>query len=137
ATPPRGLRPTRARLVPRHPVVFCHGMLAMSTLRMRLPNDLNCFAPLREFLRERGCRVLFPQVTPTGGVVERAHQLREQIRHWTDEPINLIAHSMGGLDARHMITHLGMAKQVGTLTTVSTPHRGTYLADWFCTTFRQ
>ncbi len=133
----RSLRPTRAGLVPRHPVVFCHGMLAMTTLRMQLPEDLNCFVPLREFLRERGCQVLFPQVTPMGGVAVRAEQLRDQIRSWTDEPVNVIAHSMGGLDARHMITHLGMAGQVRTLTTVATPHRGTYLADWFHTAFRQ
>jgi triacylglycerol lipase len=131
------LRPTRAGLVPRHPIVFCHGMLALSTLRMQLPEELNCFAPLREFLRERGCRVLFPQVTPTGGVAARAEELRQQIRRWTDEPINLIAHSMGGLDARYLITHLDMAPHVRTLTTIATPHHGTYLADWFHTAFRQ
>jgi triacylglycerol lipase len=44
---------------------------------------------------------------------------------------------MGGLDARYLITHLGMADQVRSLTTVSTPHRGTYLADWFTANFRQ
>src|SRR5262249_6718692 len=44
------LRVTRAALVPRSPVVFCHGMLAFSMLRMQLPQDLNCFSPLREFL---------------------------------------------------------------------------------------
>jgi len=37
---------------------------------------------------------------------------------------------MGGLDSRHMITHLGMADRVLSLTTVGTPHRGTAFADW-------
>lgn len=131
------LRPTRAYLVPRHPVVFCHGMLAFSRLHMRLPEDLNSFSPLREFLRQRGFRALFPQVAPTGGVVARAGQLREQIRRWTDEPVNLIAHSMGGLDARYLLTHLGLADRVRSLTTIATPHRGTYLADWFLANYRQ
>jgi len=36
--------------------------------------------------------------------------------------VHLFAHSMGGLDARHMITHLGMANRVRTLTTIGTPH---------------
>jgi triacylglycerol lipase len=133
----RGLRPVRARSVTRHPVVFCHGMLALSTLRMQLPKERNYFTPLGDFLRERGFRVLFPEVSPTSGVAERARQLREQIRAWTDEPVNVIAHSMGGLDARHLITHLGMAGQVRTLTTIAAPHHGTYLADWFCATYGQ
>jgi triacylglycerol lipase len=63
--------------------------------------------------------------------------LRDQILRWTDEPVNLIAHSMGGLDARYMITHLGMADRVRTLTTISTPHHGSYLADWFQAHFRE
>ena len=37
---------------------------------------------------------------------------------------------MGGLDARYMISKLGMAERVLTLTTVGTPHRGTSFADW-------
>jgi triacylglycerol lipase len=131
-----GPRPTRASLVPRYPIVFCHGMLAYSALRMQLPKDLNSFSPLGEFLHGRGLRMLFPQVAPTGGVQERARQLREQIRSWTREPVNLIAHSMGGLDARYLITHLDMASQVRSLTTVCTPHRGTFLAEWFLTNFR-
>lgn len=44
--------------------------------------------------------------------------------------INIIAHSMGGLDIRHAITHLGMADKVSSLTTVSTPHFGSDLSDW-------
>jgi triacylglycerol lipase len=130
-------RPTRSRSVPRHPVVFCHGMLAMTMLRMQIPEDTNYFSHLRPFLRERGIEALYPNVEPTGGVVERAEQLRDLIRHWTSEPINLVAHSMGGLDARYLIAHLGMADKVASLTTISTPHHGTAVADWFCLNFRQ
>jgi triacylglycerol lipase len=130
-------RPTRQRSVPRHPVVFCHGMLAMTMLRMQVPEDSNYFSHLRPFLRERGIEALYPNVEPTGGVAARAEQLRDLIRHWTDEPINLITHSMGGLDARYLITHLGMADRVASLTTVAAPHRGTSVADWFCLNYRQ
>ncbi len=132
-----GLRPTRSTLVPRYPVVFCHGMLAFSMLKMYHPEEQNYFAPLREFFRQRGFRVLFPEVPATSGVVERAGRLREQILRWTDEPVNLVAHSMGGLDSRYMITHLGMADRVRSLTTISTPHRGSHLADWFVANYRQ
>ncbi|HTU90204.1 MAG TPA: hypothetical protein VMF69_09035, partial [Gemmataceae bacterium] len=130
-------RPTRQRCVPRHPVVFCHGMLAMTMLRMQIPEDTNYFSHLRPFLRERGIEALYPNVEPTGGVASRAEQLRDLIRHWTEEPINLIAHSMGGLDARFLIAHLGMADRVASLTTIAAPHRGTAVADWFCLNVRQ
>lgn len=130
-------RPTRARSVPRHPVVFCHGMLATTMLRMQIPEDTNYFSHLRPFLRERGVEGLYPNVPATGGVAARAEVLRDLIRHWTDEPVNIIAHSMGGLDARYVITHLGMADRVASLTTIAAPHHGTVVADWFCLNFRQ
>jgi triacylglycerol lipase len=37
---------------------------------------------------------------------------------------------MGGLDSRYMISQLGMAGHVLSLTTLGTPHRGTSFADW-------
>jgi triacylglycerol lipase len=134
--PERPVRPTRARSVPRYPLVFCHGMLAMTMLRMQIPRKTNYFIHLRPFLDERGARALFPDVEPTGGVAARAGQLRDEIVRWTDEPVNLIAHSMGGLDARFLISRLGLAGRVASLTTIATPHRGSALADWFCDNFR-
>lgn len=43
--------------------------------------------------------------------------------------VNIIAHSQGGLDSRYMISSLGYGDRVAALITVSTPHRGTALAD--------
>ncbi len=37
---------------------------------------------------------------------------------------------MGGLDARYMISKLGMEEHVAALLTVTTPHRGSPYADW-------
>jgi triacylglycerol lipase len=37
---------------------------------------------------------------------------------------------MGGLDARYMISRLGMASRVLSLTTIGTPHRGSSFAAW-------
>jgi triacylglycerol lipase len=134
---PTRARPAHYRCVPRHPLVFCHGMLALTTLRMYTPEHINYFVHLRPFLQDRGIDALFPEVAPTGGVLERAEQLRDQVQRWTDEPVNLIAHSMGGLDARCLISRLGLAHRVRSLTTISTPHRGTALAEWFHVNFRE
>lgn len=48
-------------------------------------------------------------------------------------PFHLVVHSMGGLDSRHLITHLQpddeSQNRILTLTSVATPHRGSPLAD--------
>src|SRR5262249_14838160 len=71
---------------------------------------------------------------PAGSIVERAHDLKAYL----DNPqhpavfgqrVHLIAHSMGGLDARYMITKLGMAPRIASLTTIGTPHHGSPIAD--------
>ena len=46
------------------------------------------------------------------------------------DAVHLFAHSMGGLDARHAISHLGLADRILSLTTIGTPHRGSAMADW-------
>jgi triacylglycerol lipase len=132
------LRPTHAARVPRYPVVFCHGILAVSIVRrLQLPEEINYLSGLRPFLQERGVRALFPRVAPMGGVEARARQLLGQINAWTDGPVNLVTHSMGGLDARYLITHMGMAGRVRSLTTIAAPHHGSYIADWIIANFRQ
>lgn len=45
------------------------------------------------------------------------------------EKVNIVAHSRGGLDARYMISSLGMAEHVASLTTISTPHHGAKIID--------
>jgi triacylglycerol lipase len=40
------------------------------------------------------------------------------------EKVNVIAHSRGGLDCRYLISSLGYADKIASLTTISAPHRG-------------
>ena len=47
--------------------------------------------------------------------------------------VNFLAHSMGGLDCRHLITHVKPQDYTPlSLTTIGTPHRGSPFMDW-CT----
>jgi triacylglycerol lipase len=69
------------------------------------------------------------RLPPRAAIAERARCLVEQVGRLRAERVNLLAHSMGGLDARYAISRLGLAKRVASLTTVGTPHRGTPLAD--------
>ncbi len=86
-------------------------------------------------LRDAGYRVVAPRVSATRGIVDRARQLKASVlREVPDGPIVLVGHSMGGLDARHLMTHLGLADRVKAVLTVATPHRGSAFADWCLTT---
>jgi triacylglycerol lipase len=63
--------------------------------------------------------------------VDRANQLKDFLnRESPHEPVHLFAHSMGGLDCRYLISILGMADRVLSLTTLGAPHRGSCFADW-------
>jgi len=83
-------------------------------------------------------RFLRPAVAPAGSIEARAKTLQATIEGAlsADELargkiVHIVAHSMGGLDARYLISPagLGRAKWVASLTTLSTPHRGSALAD--------
>jgi triacylglycerol lipase len=113
------------------PVVLHHGLLGGG---MGVGSLQWCsFRGIDRMIAERGYPVFVSAVHPTAGVEKRALQLRKWLLtfvHKLDEPIILIAHSLGGLDARYMLTRLEMSPHVAALATISTPHRGTALADW-------
>jgi triacylglycerol lipase len=115
----------------RAPIVLVHGLLGFDRLAVAGYTMANYFAGIVQKLREAGNRVFVPSLSPTRGVADRAQQLKDfLLANCQGEPVHLIAHSMGGLDSRYMISHLAMADQVLSLTTLGTPHRGTAFADW-------
>ncbi|KAH3668555.1 hypothetical protein OGAPHI_002309 [Ogataea philodendri] len=94
---------------------------------------------IRRELLSRGCRVLAAKVPPFATIETRSEILNKFIQQKVEarfpnasEPVkvNLIAHSMGGLDCRYLISAFEQRNfQVVSLTTVSTPHRGSYAAN--------
>jgi triacylglycerol lipase len=115
----------------RAPVVLVHGLFGFAQLRLGPWVLIDYFRNVPQALAEAGTRALVARLSPTNGIVARAEQLRDFIREGSpDGPVHVVAHSMGGLDARHMISRLGMAEKVLSLTTLGTPHRGTPFADW-------
>lgn len=127
------------------PIVLAHGIARFDVLRQRVHDDLDLpeneledhlqyFKNIRSFLKANG----FPAVSNSnvefaGSVKVRAEELKSHIEgilaQENAEKVHIIAHSMGGLDARLMIVDLGMADRVASLTTIGTPHFGTVLAD--------
>ena len=120
-------------LAPRlsQPIVLVHGLMGYHRVAL-CGVELSCYFPgIGEYLRAGGNRVAVACLSPTHGVRRRALELRRfLLREFPNEPVHVVAHSMGGLDARYMISRLGMEERVLSLTTLGTPHRGSSFADW-------
>jgi triacylglycerol lipase len=115
----------------RSPIVLVHGLLGVSRIQVGDWTLASYFGDIPRRLQAAGNHVLLPQLSLTGGVADRAEQLKRFLdQHMPAEPVHLIAHSMGGLDSRFMISRLEMASRVLSLTTIGTPHRGSFFADW-------
>lgn len=111
------------------PIVLMHGLFGFDAIGLG-PWKMAYFPRLREWLESSGNRVLITRSHPAGRIATRASQVAQQIQdQFGNAPVHLIAHSMGGLDARYLITHLGWSHRVISLTTLGTPHHGSVVAD--------
>jgi triacylglycerol lipase len=112
----------------RYPVFLCHGFGAIGSLVKPSPLHDPCM-----LMRSHGVKAFAPNVVPYATIETRAKNwvrlLNTVIEKYNLEKVNLVAHSMGGLDMRYALSKLDIEKKVASLTTVATPHHGTYLAD--------
>jgi triacylglycerol lipase len=112
----------------RYPVVLMHGMAGDDAWL----GVLDYFVGVEAALDERGYLAIAPGVDAFGPVEVRAAQWQAHLNDLEAAGVgrrfNLIAHSQGGLDGRYLAGALGDDRVVS-LITVSTPHRGTALAD--------
>ncbi len=115
--------------LPQHPVFLVHGIGFTSE---NLTFDY--WEGVTPILDELGV-VYFQSTQPAYGLIEEnAAILQGDIlgflaSHPEFDKVNIIAHSRGGLESRWMITHLGMADRVASLSMLSTPHRGSPIAN--------
>jgi len=110
------------------PVVLMHGFGMGATFRRGGHLHEEAMS-----LRSRGVRAYAPNVAAYNTVEARSAMWLQRIEPILDETsterIILIAHSMGGLDARYLIQQEGLHDVVDVLVTVSTPHRGSSIAN--------
>ncbi|MBX5482708.1 MAG: alpha/beta fold hydrolase [Myxococcaceae bacterium] len=113
----------------RHPVVLAHGILGFDKVGVGGLAEAAYFRGVAPRLTKLGAKVYAFQVRPSASVAARAEDLRLAVQALGEERVNVIAHSMGGLDARYAVAKLGLADKVASITTIGTPHHGTPLAD--------
>ncbi|KAI0395462.1 putative triacylglycerol lipase [Xylariaceae sp. FL0594] len=119
---------------PRLPIVLAHGLLGFAELSLTpgwLP-ALQYWRGIKEALKANGVHVITTTVPPSASIEQRAEKLARGIAAAADgREVNIVAHSMGGLDARYMISHLRPANvAVRSLVTVASPHHGSSFADF-------
>jgi triacylglycerol lipase len=113
------------------PIVLAHGLGGFSRIGVGPVTLATYFRGIPEAMASSGNQVLVTRVPPLAGVDRRAHRLGEQIEQAFDhQPVHLIGHSMGGLDCRHLLTDPAWRKHVLSLTTIGSPHLGSWLADF-------
>jgi triacylglycerol lipase len=109
-------------------------VLASGYLFPQKIGPINYFRDVTAHLEAAGHVVLPPDVPPLASCNDRAKKLGAAIEgKFGKSPVHIIAHSMGGLDSRMAIGMnyggLGEPGRVISLTTLSTPHLGSPVAD--------
>lgn len=112
----------------KNPVLLCHGYGGLSMLVSPSPMHKSCMR-----LREHGITAFAPNIVPYATIDIRAAQWVKIIHNicnqYKFDKVNVIAHSMAGLDMRYAISHLDIVDKIASLTTIASPHRGTSLAE--------
>ncbi|KAI1270776.1 alpha/beta-hydrolase [Xylariaceae sp. FL1019] len=120
---------------PKYPIVLAHGLLGFAELRL-IPGGwlpaIHYWRGITDAMEANGIKVITTAVPPSASIEHRAEALARGIADAAGgENVNIIAHSMGGLDARYMISHLQPRNvKVQSLVTVATPHHGSSFADF-------
>ncbi|MDO5559890.1 MAG: triacylglycerol lipase [Oscillospiraceae bacterium] len=112
----------------KYPILLVHGVF------FRDSSLLNYWGRIPEELKRNGARIYYGEQQSAVSVSESAAELAKRIQSIVlqtgCEKVNIIAHSKGGLDSRYAISRLGSDKNVASLTTINTPHRGCLFADY-------
>ncbi|MDP2998694.1 MAG: hypothetical protein Q8N47_14500 [Bryobacterales bacterium] len=122
-------------------IVLVHGILGFQNLVKLGPIGLiPYFRGVAEHFEAQDHRVLAVELDKTAGVARRAGQLGDQIAAALGaggpldpaQKTHIIAHSMGGLDSRYLLSPANPTPNklpIRSLTTIGTPHFGSPIAD--------
>ncbi|MCL2019025.1 MAG: triacylglycerol lipase [Oscillospiraceae bacterium] len=106
----------------KYPLYMVHGVF------FRDWQNFNYWGRIPGELIKNGAKIYYGNHQSAASVEQSAEELKQGllkiIEETNCEKVNIIAHSKGGIDARYMISMLGMGKYTASLTTINTPHYG-------------
>jgi len=130
-----------------HPIILAHGFARFDilggfhfTFNNNLPDDIfHYFRKIRTVLRNNGFSSYYSNVSWAARLEQRAKELEREVERIILETkaqrVHIIAHSMGGLDARLMLynnrNNPDFIFKIASLVTLGTPHEGSPIADLF------
>lgn len=130
----------------RYPIILVHGIARFDWLHEGYrkvfpktdghPKDRShYFRNIQTHLQSHSYQVFHASLSYAKRTAQRSVELGAQIVQIKEQAnaqkVHLLAHSMGGIDARRLIVaHPTMAESIASLTTIGTPHWGSSLADW-------
>lgn len=112
----------------KYPILMVHGIF------FRDNGHFEYWGRIPDELQRNGATIYYGNQPSAASVPECAQILAKRIKEITQETgcekVNIIAHSKGGLDCRYAMAFCGATPYVASLTTISTPHRGSLFADY-------
>lgn len=122
------LEPTDDATATQYPVVLVHGLNGFNTLF----GVLDYFNGIPQALMQGGSEVYVTKTSAIHDAEFRGEQLLQQVQTITavtgKEKVNLIGHSLGGIDVRYVAAVA--PEYVASVTAVASPEQGSKMADW-------
>jgi triacylglycerol lipase len=117
-----------------YPLVFLHGASGFAEIEIG-PLEITYFRGVIRDLNERGEKAFATTAQPWATSEARAPVIAAQIDQILaathKRKVHLIGHSQGGIDARFLASPAGSGygDRIASITTISSPHRGSLVAD--------
>ncbi|MDR1930130.1 MAG: hypothetical protein LBQ44_05805 [Treponema sp.] len=112
----------------QYPVILVHGVAIHDRKGLLEP-----WGRIPKVLKQYGVNVFLGNTDAWGDYESNAEILKGTIGKILEttnrEKVNIIAHSKGGIDSRYLIWRYGFGAKIASLTTLSTPHHGSEIAD--------
>lgn len=111
----------------KYPIMLIHGA------GFRDRKYPNYWGRIPKSLEKQGATLYYGHQDSWGNIEYNAGVLKDNLNKILSETncekVNVIAHSKGGVEARYMISSLGMADKIASLTTIATTHHGSKTID--------
>jgi len=112
----------------QYPVILVHGIIAHDR-----KSHIPFWGRIPQVLTELGIKVFRGNTDAWGSYESNALLLKKTVEKTLletgTERVNILAHSKGGIDSRYLVWNHDFGDKIASLTTISTPHHGSEVAD--------